>query len=141
MNVEPNALVVAWVKTTLISAGSSAHVSTQLDPDRGLPQLVVASATAGWPTLADGRPDPALRSLSIAITSVGKGGDRPDFAGAWLALAPVITSAEGLATSPITVGTNARLVNASGIVTTRDVDPDTGSATYTVTMTVTLALL
>jgi hypothetical protein len=135
---EPHALTVAWLRS--LFSGTAPHISTQLDPARGFPQLVVTLVQAGTPTLSDGRPDPAVRTLAVAVTAVGTGGDRPDFAGAWSAISPVIDAAEALAADPFEAAGGERLVNANGVITSRATDPDTGAATYTATFGVTFTL-
>ena len=135
---EPHALTVAWLTSVLEAAEVDAHVSTQMDPARGFPQLVVTLAQSNTPTLADGRPDPAVRTVAVAVTAFGTGGDRPDFASTWAALNHVVAAVEALSGSPFETEAGERLVNGSGIVTTRAVDADTNQATYTATFTVTL---
>ena len=131
---EPRALIVEWLN----SLGGSAHVSTQFDPANGLPQLVVTLANLGWPTLGDNRADPALRVLDVAVVGFGAGGDRPDFASAYSAVEPVVNAAADLWVVRHETADGTLLVNGNDVVVTRDVDPDTNSATVTATFTVTV---
>jgi hypothetical protein len=130
---EPRALIVEWVN----SLYGTAHVSTQFDPAHGLPQLVVTLANVGWPTLGDNRADPALRTVDVAVTAFGAGGDRPDFAGAYAALQLVLTAAADLWAVRFETADGTLLVNGNDIVVTRAVDPDTNAATVTATFTLT----
>lgn len=128
---EPAATVREW----LLDCGVPA-ITTQLDP-ASLPQLVIVAA--GWTIdqQPDGRPHPTFRHLNAAIVAHGHGGDRPNFQEAWTALEPVID-----ATATPTVWHNAAgtvsVTNCTNIVTSRSVDPTVGTATVTVSLTLTV---
>jgi hypothetical protein len=130
---EPRAFVVEWLN----SLGGSAHASTQFDPARGLPQLVVTFANLSWPTLGDNRADPSLRSIDVAVTAFSAGGDRPDFAGAYAAIDPVVAAAVNLSAVRWRAASGPILVNGNDVVVSRAADPDTNCATVTATFTVT----
>jgi len=132
---EPRSLVVEWLRDVV---ADGVHVSTQFDPARGLPQLVVTLANLSWPTLGDNRADPALRTLDVAVTAFSTGGDRPDFAGAYNAIDPAVAAVVNLWAERWVSANGPMLVNGNNVVVTRAADPDTNAATVTASFAVTL---
>lgn len=132
--MKPRSLIVEFVRE---HAPEGVHVSTQFDPARGLPQLVVNLAILGLPTLADRRVDPSLRTIDIAVTCFGRGGDRPDFDGAYDAMAPVLAGLADLWAARWVSDAGPMLVNGNNVVVTHAADPDTNAATVTLSATVT----
>jgi hypothetical protein len=131
---EPRRLIVQWLRTVV---PTGVHVSTQFDPARGLPQVVVPLASLRVPVLGDNRGDPSLHQIDVAVIGFGAGGDRPDFAGAFDAVAPALHAANELPAVRWMADDGTMLVNANNVLATQSVDGDTNCATVTVTATVT----
>jgi hypothetical protein len=132
--MKPRSLIVEWARTV---TAHGVHVSTQFDPSRDLPQVVVTLALLSVPTLSDRRGDPSLRSIDVAIVAFGAGGDRPDFDAAYDALAPIVDAAGQLYAERWMSGAGPILVNANNVVVSHATDPDTNCATVTLSATIT----
>lgn len=122
LNVDPAVLIRQWLVTVIQAAGASTRITTQLDPGRGLPQIVITGIRATPRALGDGRLHLSLSEVHVAVTAVAAGGARPDFAGAFAALSPVMEAISPFV--PWTSSGGPTIDNVSGVVgPTRALEP------------------